>query len=277
MHRPTFAILIALICPAVSADVLLRESFIGYSTNSPLDGQNGGVGFKSEWSGSSDGPKIASSSFDYTDAAGSSFLTEGNAVRGNNSRDSLTRDTTDSLFDRRTEVWASFALTGSAGGGISNVSFADELILGQGSNENSSSNWSIFDKNGGGFVSSTIAADGDALFVARLTLDGGSDGNITSVLAWINPLLSTPPDTATAFNPGGTAVSGPKLSTITFNLQNGDNDVFIHDVRFGDTFLDVAPFQMGTPVPEPETVVVMGLGLLIFAAVQRRRRHRAAS
>jgi len=276
MRRHAFAMLIALTHPAVSADVLLRESFSGYSINAPLDGQNGGVGFKSEWSGSSDGPEIASSSFGYTDAGGNSFLTEGNAVRGMSSRDSLNRDTADSLFNMKTDVWASFALTGSAGG-ISNVSFADELILGQGSNENSSANWSIFDKNGGGFIFSTVAAEGDALFVARLTRDGGSDGNITNVLAWINPLLSTAPDAATAFNTGGTAVSGPKLSTITLNLQNGDDDVFIHDVRFGDSFFDVAPFEMGTPVPEPATVIVMGLGLTVCAAVEWRRRRRTAA
>jgi hypothetical protein len=77
---------------------------------------------------------------------------------------------------------------------------------------------------------------------------------------------------ATLFNPGATFAAKVLLSTTSFGLGN---DVFISmgSTDFSSTAIDLGSGQADiTAVPEPGTLVLMGLGSAVVALRRRRRR-----
>jgi hypothetical protein len=80
-------------------------------------------------------------------------------------------------------------------------------------------------------------------------------------------------------NGGGAGISDPIAFTVAnatiadLTQLNNLNQIFVADIISGQTGLtglvDVSEGEEGTPIPEPSTMLLLGLGLMSMAAVRR--------
>ena len=120
--------------------------------------------------------------------------------------------------------------------------------------------------------------------VAELTVS--TTGSANGILNyWVNPtnFTSTATLTATsltsgalateAYAPSGSPAADPlaNFQRLTYTAENFTGIAKFDEARFGTTLADVAP-AIGSAVPEPASVVLMGLGLLCGLGVAHRRR-----
>jgi hypothetical protein len=105
---------------------------------------------------------------------------------------------------------------------------------------------------------------------AVLRIDHGV-GDVDTAYLWMNPGIGSEPSTATAdatttgdfdFNRVRPFAGNPSAQSGNIAAQG-----FLDEFRIGETFSDVTL----TPVPEPSTWALLGLGLLAFLKFRRKR------
>jgi hypothetical protein len=116
---------------------------------------------------------------------------------------------------------------------------------------------------------STLRGSSTAPVLVLLRLDFDNTTAADTIYAWFNPTIGgVDPSTSTAISTNNIDASG--INAIRFAVGNanasGTNAVMMVDeVRLGTTFADV------TPVPEPMTFALAGLGGLMLLALRRRK------
>lgn len=123
------------------------------------------------------------------------------------------------------------------------------------------------------FANSISHTEGETVFiVGSYEFIAGANNDIARM--WINPGAvnfgaGTPPIETLLSSPGS-AIADTFSSLISFNLRNvnsvGAPTVYFDELRVGMTWADV------TPVPEPNAVALLGLGLLAAGWVRSQRR-----
>ncbi|MEX2381343.1 MAG: PEP-CTERM sorting domain-containing protein [Opitutales bacterium] len=117
-------------------------------------------------------------------------------------------------------------------------------------------------------ASDLVLGDGTNLVVLSISRPGGSGDNTYSL--WLNPNPGAPqgtPDWQGTLN-WGIVVNNSSFGFYGFDMTqrfNGEQSVFADELRFGTSYDDV------TAIPEPGTLVLLGLALGAMAIFRRRR------
>ena len=162
-----------------------------------------------------------------------------------------------------TEYWASieFSLAANSWGGLSFFNGGSEvLLLGR---DTGHAFWGI----DGRFVAdtySTVAfvADETVHLLARLEFDVNGGGTPDQVSLWVNPSDTT--SLATLGTPSATVADNNLGPYTRLRLGTGSSSLTADNLYIGTTLADV------TPVPEPSSAALLGLGGL--ALILRRRK-----
>ena len=140
------------------------------------------------------------------------------------------------------------------------------------------------EQNGTQDIGPELAQDVDHFILVRLEeLPGTTDD---SMHVWVNPALDVEPTLASAdaqitktYLYVGNNSSYPfNRLQLTARLNNSgasnpEDFVFFDEFRLGQTFADVTPHTSGAPVPEPMTMLAVGLGISSLGGYVRRRRR----
>ena len=161
--------------------------------------------------------------------------------------------------------WLGYLFNRTTGGGGDSLglSFYDgaseSTFVGQAGNSNFG-----FNAPFGNFTSTEPIVSGNTVFLlARYVMDGNTSGQTSTAHYWINPNISSQPSDASAVNgTGGTLFRAFSLSQIRLGSFGSQGD--FDEIRIGTTFADVSP------IPEPSTVALLGLGALGLLAMRRR-------
>ena len=253
--------------PPLAADILFYESF-DYTTGDPLNGLNGGTGFKSAWSGDSQF-EISELDFSYQDSQGNLADIRGKTVAGQGGIRTTVREL--NVFDGApSEIWGSIALTGRDGSaaGFANFSIEEKIFIGQGYKDTQGTHWALSDDSGS-LADSGVEATGDAFLITKMTCD--SDDKLDKIWVWLNPDIESMPDVSSSFT-GASGIdvtgTGAICSKISFGL--GDESTGISHILFGTSFEDVN--ALSTAVPEPGTAFLTPLVLGLLYACRRRKK-----
>jgi len=271
----TAAMFLAAVASTPAHAVLLAYDGFNYTVGAQLQGLNGGSGWSGAWQANVAPTNSGSvvSGLSYTDTDGRQLQVSGGAAAtdANVFFSQLTRATTESFGAGGTTTWVSFL--------VRNASFTTGLgyaaaTLGQGYTFGSpamvgglvtSLSGTVgfvapFYGSGGPQTLATVAANAVTLVALRFDFAAASGNDALSL--WLNPKL-----TGSAGVPDASASLANYASIISgLTLVHGDNRTFTYDeIRIGQSFADV------TPVPEPQTWVLLAGGALALAAVARRR------
>jgi hypothetical protein len=161
-----------------------------------------------------------------------------------------------------------FSLRGGKGALIisNNANNAANFNIGLAGNGPGSGN--IWDTNGGNGYSVNTTF----LIVLSHTNSALNGTGGWSSRLWINPVLGeTDPTTPGNLRSANFSVASGTNSTVIISNGNGNSDaaqrsmIYVDELRVGSTWADV------TPIPEPATVGMVGLGALITLLVRRFR------
>ena len=233
-----------------------------------LKEENGGIGdWKDQWAGDVDIMVGASGGLAYTDVLGQMLDVTGNLVELSGSFGSpkqAARPLNTKLGTGSETVWLSLILDGSTASEINNITLAGALFIGQGTKDTGALTWQIGDQDG--LVADTgILASELAFLVARIDFTAGQE----DVWLWVDPVLGAEPDIATADASG----SAKEFEADFVQIQLESNTfAALDEIRIGSTFAEVTPF---TVTPEPNTGLLVGLGLIGLGAYRRRPSRRA--
>jgi hypothetical protein len=260
-------------------------------TGDGIAGLNGGVGWNGAWYSTgalNSGIPVApddypannrTSPLSYTDAVGNPLLTSGNQLRtafGNASWDR--RLLAEPIGALGSTVWVSFMAqsdsitTGSprwAFVELANTEFNNRLWIGK-VTPITTGNWGINlpDNTGSGVLSAdfggAIKMNEQTMFLMKLQFPETTEG-LTSLSVWLNP-----PDLTDESALSSTVFSG----TIKYSMWDqvgvaGRYSTDFDEIRIGTTFASV------TPIPEPGTAGLLGLGLGLLLWVRRGWQRRA--
>jgi hypothetical protein len=216
----------------------------------------------------------------YTDSMGNPLLTSGNQMRTafvNNSWDR--RLLAEPIGALGSTVWVSFmAQSDSITTGnpryafveLANTDFNNRLWIGK-VTPIVTGNWGINlpDNTGAGVLSAdfggAVKMNEQTMFLMKLEFPETSEG-LTSLSVWLNP-----PDLTNESALSSTVFSG----TMKYSMWNqvgvaGRYSTDFDEIRIGTTFASV------TPIPEPGTAGLLGLGLGLVLLVRRALRQRSA-
>ena len=254
---------------------------VGWST--PV--HDGGTGWAAAWDGATQGaPIVADSGLTYTDGGGNALVTTGKGLLFDDGPDDAGR-TLASGISAGSEAWFSVLLDGAAFGVDSGLATEWVLYDSSGAEDDTSLQVWSRDRGYGGMWEIALSANGDAdyfrdlngdsypvptgtiLLVAHIDNEKTTAGQVTADV-WVNPSDITGSDLGTPF--ASLTVAGDGSQTYDrLYIHNsggwGELDVTYDEIRFGDTLADV------TPVPEPLTVALMGVGGAIVALRRRRK------
>ena len=254
------------LAPAALALPFTYDGF-DYAAGS-LSGENGGIGdWKDQWAGDVGIVVVAPGGLAYTDVLGGMLDVAGNHVELSGSFGSpkqATRPLNTQLGTGSETVWLSLILDGSTASEINNISLGDGLFIGQGGKVTGALTWQLGDPDG--LVADTgILASELAFLVARIDFTAGRE----DAWLWVDPLLGAEPDIATA-----DASGSAKEFAAAFVRMRLESNTFgaLDEIRIGSTFAEVTPF---TVTPEPNTGLLVGLGLIGLGAYRRRPSRRA--
>ena len=244
----------------------IAEDGFDYSAGT-IVGQEGGTGeWKGQWQGDSD-LIVFPGGYAYVDDVGNVLTVEANHVETQSDPGSpkkVDRPLNIKLGETPETFWMSAILTGSSTDSVNNVSLGDGLFLGQGGKDTGSTTWRLSDQDG--LVSDTgVSADGQSFFVVRVDFTDDDE----QAWMWLDPELGLTPDIADADASG--TIKSFEADFIQIQLEISGS-AGVDEIRVGETFADIAPHTQPTPVPEPGTAQLVGLGLLGLTLYTRRRR-----
>lgn len=261
--RIVFSSVAILMANAVSmqAALLYYESF-DYTAGQSLSGMSGGEGFDNSWGNVLNNGSITVTS---PGATYPQLSTEGN-------RATLTPGTADAAAFRLLDapidsgtIYISFLAQNTNGGNRflalslydgGNSSGNEKLTMGQ---VNGASTWGST-----GSLTTSVSSANATLIVMRIDFNAG--GNETLSM-YLNPTSDIEP--LTPNGTGSREISSFDRFRIASGFGSGGNTStvgWIDEIRIGTTFADVAP------VPEPQTFILLGLGLgALF--LRKRRQH----
>jgi len=243
-------------------DLIVSEDFDSYTSGISLNGLNGGTGFAGAWGGS--GFSTASNgSGNWATGQSSS----GSAFPGN-TRALGTAAT--SIFSSNTgEIWLSFDFASSS---TADDTFAglnlyqgttERVLIGKNSNgsiTNNDTNWSI--SRDGSLAGQISGESFDTIKtgVVRFSLATGNGGSADLWLGTVGGYVDTSVGADASI--GSLTLSG--IDQIAFR---GIVPSTIDSIRFGTTAFDVG----AAAVPEPSSLLLLGLGSVIGCVWRRRR------
>ena len=238
---------------------IIAEDFFDYTTGTQLNGANGGTGWTAAWTAQADRYEIQNTIQTYTGlvTSGANAVSKfDNASFGNGFNRNFTNTTG--------RVW------GSATINFATVSTYFEFKL----NEASNVNWSAkFGFNGtniftehsgpGALVNTAFTATANTTYFLAFTYD---TSGATPTTFFVNPT-----GLGTGLTPSGSLAEASftgnnwGMSPMgNFSMFAGDGLFTMDNVRLGTTWQDVSP------IPEPSTVALLGLGALGLLAMRRR-------
>ena len=278
--------LMMVFAPRSSGALLAYEGF-DYAPGA-LTGQAGGTGFSTAW-GTTPGSAVIQSpgmSYDALANTGGALFVDGAAGSV-----AIFRDFSFSRGAEGTTTWISMLhiRTGATGGAFGpgqtvsylrpvNLAFfeagSERISLGEGTrNQLPENDQDVFGVLVGGsaanaatrWTTTPIAQTN----LAVMRIDHGV-GDVDTAYLWMNPGLGAEPSIATAdatttgdfdFNRVRPFAGNPSAQSGNIAAQG-----YLDEFRVGETFLDV------TPVPEPSTWALLGLGLLAFLKFCRKQK-----
>ena len=274
------------IVPRASAALLAYEGF-DYTAGSSLVGQAGGIGFAAAWGASGGAATIQTPGMNYD-----SLVTGGNGlfVSGASGTVSIFRDLSFTRGTEGTTTWISMMhiRTGAQGGTFGpggtpsylrpvNLAFfeagSERFAVGEGTrNQAGNMDDDVFGYLVGGSVGNAntrwTTAPIDQSNFALVRIDHGV-GDVDTAYMWMNPALGSEPSILSAditttgdfdFNRIRPFAGNPSAESGNIGAEG-----LIDEIRIGETFTDV------TPVPEPSTWALIGLGLLLFFKFRRKQ------
>jgi PEP-CTERM motif len=141
------------------------------------------------------------------------------------------------------------------------------------------------DTSGGKSVAESVLVNGvnnatagnTYLVVAQITVNSGLTPDVVNY--WVNP---TDLSSQTALS--NTALASGSINTLSFQGVGDfarlnyaetawDGDAFFDEARLGTSLASIGP----APVPEPSSVILLGLGSLVALGIQSRRRSRGVA
>ena len=229
------------------ASIIAAESF-DYNNNQKLKDRNGGsgdwkTGNMGKWSGDNKLKIVAPGTLSYTDFSGNTLNTSGGHVRNtHNSTKKGERRLNNTKGSNGTSVWLGVLIEGATGGSSSgrqtNVALANKFFVGQGSNSNSSTTWTLYDQDGQSFNSGVTAGGNTAFLAVQIDFSSGND----DAWLWINPDLDSTPNKSDAAN----GLSGSSIKDFEFDkielYFNRSSDGFIDELRVATSFGEISPF-----------------------------------
>lgn len=254
-----------------AASPVAYESF-DYAAGSELVGQAGGSGWIQAWRhrnpspGAS--PLIVAESLAYTDAAGRSLTTAGGSVDTKNG--TVTSIAFRGIARRSTETWISFLMRPTASG-----DFVGLTVYDGGDDNAANSRFGVEQREinarsvrlvnsepspGAAILAPTHTAPaGETIFVVIRMIPLGGTAGQDRLDVFYNPLLEGSPTTAAgtlSIVPGGF----DRLRMAATNGRSAGYD----EVRVGDSYADVAPFEATIEQPGPDGLtpaqrVILGL------------------
>ena len=251
-------VLAALLAVRAAAAPIAYDGF-DYSPGD-LVGQSGGTGdWKNSWSGDSDIDVILGG-WSYVDSLGNSLEVSGNRIGLGSGSDTkkVERQLNQKLGSVTETVWLSVLLQGSGGSDVTNISLGDGLFVGQGDKDSGSTTIWLSDQDGL-IDDSGISAAAQSFLMVRVDFQAGDE----DVWVWIDPNLDTEPGILTADASG--TLKDFETDFVRAQLSNPNSG--LDEIRFGFNWFDA----LGK-TPEPDTALLLGLGLVGLSLHSRRRR-----
>lgn len=259
------ACVIAVVMPGHAlGDLIVSEDFDSYTSGTSLNGLNGGTGFAGAWGGSGFS----------TTSNGSGNWATGQSSSGSpfpgNTRELGTAATT--RFGSNTgEIWLSFdfASSSTATDTFAGLNLYDgtteRVLIGKNSNgsiTNNDTNWAISRDASRDAQISGVSFDTVKTGVVRFSLAAGNGGSADLWVGTVGGYVDT--SVAADASIGSLTLSG--IDQIAFR---GIVPSTVDSIRFGTTSFDVN----AAAVPEPSSLLVLGLGSVVGCVWRRRRKH----